>query len=361
MTKSIGENVSKRINSLRFLLMVFVVIIHNDINEKSFTERGITAAVPDYVESVQRFVGIITAVAVPLFFLISSYLLYTKEQAFVPVLKKKCKTIAAPYLLWHIVLIGIYFAVSVIPFTKQYFTPEKPIPSWGFFDWIKAFAGDYSKMAETDDVKSYPFIYQFWFIRDLFILNIFFSGIKKLADKFPLGTFVLCLILWINNIRIYIVAPEALIFFTIGYYAVKYKLGIKNIDLIKITDLTAVYGITVILEYLFQESMPVLQKINIIIGCIYFLKISEYIIENIRLYKILAWLEKYAFAVYAVHGIVIPQLLKIYIGIIPLNGVYILFGYFVMIILGVFVSLAFGIILKKLFPKIYGVLTGGRV
>ena len=72
-----------------------------------------------------------------------------------------------------------------------------------------------------------------------------------------------------------------------------------------------------------------------------------------RLYRILAWLEKYAFTVYAVHGIAIPQLLKIYVRIIPLNGVYILLGYFVMILFGVIVALAFGIILRKLFLKYF--------
>ena len=107
--------------------------------------------------------------------------------------------------------------------------------------------------------------------------------------------------------------------------------------------------------------MPVLHKANIIIGYIFFLKISGYFIEKIRLYRILAWLEQYAFIVYAVHNIVISQALKIYVRIIPLNGVYILAGYFAMIIFGVTVSLVFGIILRKLFPKIYGVLTGGRV
>jgi ABC-type polysaccharide/polyol phosphate export permease len=79
------------------------------------------------------------------------------------------------------------------------------------------------------------------------------------------------------------------------------------------------------------------------------------------MYKILAWLEKYQFIVYAIHGAIIPQLLKIYAKIIPLNGIYILLGYFVMILFGVFVSLAFGIIFKRAFPKIYGILTGGRI
>jgi fucose 4-O-acetylase-like acetyltransferase len=349
---------SKRINSLRFLLIIFVVIIHNGISAESFSQRNITAVIPDYVENVQSLIGIITAIAVPLFFLFSAYFLYIKEQKYVSVLRKKSRTIVLPYFLWHILLIGFYFTVSSLSFTKQFFSPEKPIPSWELLDWVKAFLGDYSEM---EGVISYPYLYWFWFLRDLFILNIFFVGIKKLVDNFPLGTLVLVFILWTNNIRIYIVSPEAFLFFTLGYYIVKYNIGIKNIDQIKTSDLSIIYGITIILEYFFIKSMPVLHKINIIIGCIFFLKMSEYFIKNKKLYKILAWLEKYQFIVYAVHGVIIPQLLKIYIRIIPLNGVYILLGYFFMILFGVFVSLVFGIIFKKLFPKIYGVLTGGRI
>jgi fucose 4-O-acetylase-like acetyltransferase len=337
-----------------------VVIIHNGISEKSFSQRNIVTIIPDYVENVQRLIGIVTAIAVPLFFLFSAYFLYIKEQKYTPVLKKKSRTILLPYILWHILIIGFYFVVSTLPFTRQYFSPEKPISTWKLFDWVEAFVGYYSKM-EIGDPKSYPFIYQFWFLRDLIILNIFFVGIKKLIDKFPLSTLVLSFVLWANNIVIYIVSPEALFFFTLGYYVVKYNIGIIYIDKINTLDLSAIYGITIIMEYFFIESMPILHKINIIIGCMFLLKISRYLIENIKLYKILAWLEKYQFIVYAIHGVIIPQLLKIYIRIIPLNGVYILLGYFLMILFGVFVSLFFGIIMKKLFPKIYGTLTGGRI
>ena len=83
-----------------------------------------------------------------------------------------------------------------------------------------------------------------------------------------------------------------------------------------------------------------------------------------RKYKIIqntVWLEKYQFIVYVVHGVLMPQLLKIYIRVVPLNGIFILLGYFFMILSGVLVSLVFGITLKKLFPKIYAVLTGGRI
>jgi hypothetical protein len=355
---AVDPSLSKRVNSLRFLLIVFVVIIHNGISAKSFSQKNIMTIIPDYVENVQKLIGIVTAIAVPLFFLFSSYFLYIKEQKYGLTMKKKCRTIVLPYILWHILLIGFYFAVSTLSFTKQYFSPEKSIALWGAMDWLKAFAGDYSDM---EGVISFPFIYQFWFLRDLFILNVFFVLIKKLIDKFPLCIFVIFSILWINNIRIYIVSPEALLFFAFGYYIVKYNANIEKIDQIKIFDLSVIYGITIILEYLFIRNMPVLHKVNIIIGCMFFLKISQCFIENIKLYRILAWLEKYQFIVYAIHGIIIPQLLKIYIKIVPLNGLYILLGYFFMILFGVFVSLFFGIILKKIFPKLYGILTGGRI
>jgi fucose 4-O-acetylase-like acetyltransferase len=336
-----------------------VVIIHNGISAKVFAQRNIAAIIPDYVENVQRFIGIITAVAVPLFFLIAGYLLYFKEKDFVPVLKKKSRTILLPYVLWNLLLVFFYFLMQTLPFTKQFFMtdPEHLIKNYGVIDWIDVFAGKFTERREYN----YPFVYQFWFLRDLFILNLCFIGIKKLVDKFPLGTFILLLILWINNIKIYIVSPEAMLFFSFGYYIVKYNINESLVDRIKILDITIIYGITIILEYLFLEKMPTLHKVNILVGYVYFLKISQYFVKNMVLYNILAWLEKYQFIVYAIHGVIMPQILKIYIKYVPLNGFFILAGYFVMILFGVFVSLVFGIIFKKLLPKIYGILIGGRI
>jgi fucose 4-O-acetylase-like acetyltransferase len=311
------------------------------------------------VENVQRLIGIITAIAVPMFFLFSAYFLYFREQNYLPAMKKKCRTILLPYFLWNLLLILFYFLMQTLPFTKQFFAadPGHLIRNYGIIDWIDVFWGKITYRNEY----GHPFVYQFWFLRDLFILNIFFVFIKKIVDKFPLGIFVMFFIFWVNNINIYIVSPEALLFFTLGYYIVKYDIGIKNINQIKTFDISVFYIITIILEYILIKSMPILHKVNILMGCIFFLKISEYFIENIKFYKMLAWLEKYQFIVYAIHGIIIPQLLKIYIKIVPINGVFILAGYFIIIFFGVFISLIFGVIFKKLLPKIYGILTGGRI
>jgi fucose 4-O-acetylase-like acetyltransferase len=311
------------------------------------------------VENVQKLVEIITTIAVPMFFLFSAYFLYIKEQKYIPTMKKKCRTILLPYVLWNLLLVLFYYLVQTLPFTRQFFMtdPDHLIKNYGIIDWIDVFWGKITYRREY----GFPFVGQFWFLRDLFILNIFFIAIKKLIDKFPIGIFILFFILWTSNVNLYIISPEALLFFSFGYYIVKYDLGIKNINGIKILDLSVIYGITIILEYFFIGTMLILHKINILIGCIFFLKISQYFIENIKLYKILTWLEKYQFFVYAAHSIIMAQLLKIYTKVIPLNGVYILVGYFFMIFFGIFVSLIFGIIFKKKLPKLYGILTGGRI
>ena len=279
---AVDPSLSKRVNSLRFLLIIFVVIIHNGISEKSFSVRNILAIIHNYVENVQRLVGIITAIAVPMFFLFSAYFLYFKEKKYIPAMKKKCRTILLPYFLWNLLLVLFYFLVQTLPFTRQFFMtdPDHLIKNYGVIDWIDVFWGKITYRNESGN----PFIGPFWFLRDLFILNIFFIGIKKLVDKFPIGIFTLFFVLLANNINIYIVSPEALLFFSIGYYIVKYDLGIKNVDRIKTLDLSAIYGITIFLEYLFIDSMPILHKINILIGCMFFLKISQYFIENIKLY-----------------------------------------------------------------------------
>jgi surface polysaccharide O-acyltransferase-like enzyme len=69
---------SKRIHSLRFPLIVFVVFIHGGVIDTSvnFADGTQTFEVPFYVGKIQEFTDTITCVAVPLLFLISGFLVY---------------------------------------------------------------------------------------------------------------------------------------------------------------------------------------------------------------------------------------------------------------------------------------------
>jgi fucose 4-O-acetylase-like acetyltransferase len=335
-----------------------VVFIHGGVIDTSvnFSDGIQTFEAPFYVAKIQELTDTITCVAVPLFFLMSGFLLYVKELGFFENLKKKSKTILLPYFLWAILIIIFLFTAQGFSFTKPYFA-TLIVRNFSPLDWIGVFLGHCGKFAEPN---AHPLVYQFWFLRDLFVLNLLFVLIKKIVDLYPGSAFVLFFLLWIGGINIYIVNTAALFFFALGYYIVKYKINYKYIDNIKTSDIVIMYMITILTSLFFKEKVTVISAINIIIGIMFFIRLSYSFIKIKRLYKILSWLEQYAFWVYATHGIVIAAMIKISIKITPMNGGWLLVNYFGITLLCIFILVCIGIIFRKIFPKMFLILTGGR-
>jgi surface polysaccharide O-acyltransferase-like enzyme len=355
---TVDSILSKRIHSLRFLLIVFVVFIHGGVIDTSvnFSDGIQTFEAPFYVTKIQELTDTITCVAVPLFFLMSGFLLYAKEPSFFENLKKKGKTILLPYFLGAILIIFFLFTAQSNSFTKSYFA-TLIVRNFSPLDWIGVFLGHFGKFAKP---TAHPLVYQFWFLRDLFVLNLLFVLIKKIVDLYPGSAFVLLFLLWIGGINIYIVSTAALFFFALGYYIVKYKINYKHIDNIKTSDIAIMYMITILTSLFFKEKVIVISAINIITGIIFFIRLSYSFIKIKKVYKILSWLEQYAFWVYATHGIVIAAMIKISIKIMPMNGGWLLVNYFGITLLCIFILVCIGIIFRKIFPKIFSILTGGR-
>lgn len=359
MPLPIEENVSKRINSLRFLLIVFVVFIHNTAISRgvNFADGTEVYQIPNFVQKVVEIVSCFTGVAVPLFFIISSYLLYIKENDFIKNIKKKYRTIFLPYLLWNILTILFFYIAQSFSFTKRYFA-NIIIRNFTALDWIQAFVGKFTDGENA--VLHAPFVYQFWFLRDLCILNLLFLLIKKLIDTFPSFTFVTFLMLWVSGINIYIVNTGALFFFSLGYYIVKYNISYKHIDNIKLYDILFMYGIIIVVRLLFPEYVIIIGNINTIVAILFFIKASSYFVNNEKLYGYLNWLKEYAFFIYALHGILEAVLVKLSVLIIPMKGGWLLVQYFGVTIVTIILLIMAGIVFKKIMPKIYALLTGGR-
>jgi fucose 4-O-acetylase-like acetyltransferase len=349
---------SKRIHSLRFLLIVFVVFIHNTVIDRgvNFSDGTQTFEIPLYAAKAKELAGTFTGIAVPLFFLISGFLLYAKEPKFFENLKKKCRTILLPYISWAILVVIFLFTAQNFNFTKPYFA-TLIVRNFSLMDWIGVFLGHFGKFAVEG---GNPLVYQFWFLRDLFVLNLLFVMIKKIVDLYPGGALTLFFILCIGGINIYIVNTSALFFFALGYYIVKYNINYKHIDNIKTSDMAIMYMITIITSLFFREKIPIISVINIIVGIMFFIKLSYSFTKESKTYKIFAWLEQYAFWVYATHGIAIAIMVKLSVKIMPMNGGWLLVHYFIVTLLCILVLLGVGIIFRKIFPKAFSILTGGR-
>lgn len=354
---TISGQVSKRIISLRFLLIVFVVFIHNTVSEVKYADTTTVYQIPEYARIVRVIVtDVFSRSAVPLFFLIAGYLFFAKETLFLPVLKKKSKTILLPYILWSVLVVLFYFIAQNIPLTKVFFSnPLNLVANFDLLDWLDVFAGMFTERAP------YPLVYQFWFIRDLFILNLLFIPIKQLINRFPFGTLIVFALLWVANVNNFLVSPEALLFFFLGYYIVKYNFSIESLDKIKLLDFSLIFLLTIVIEIFFYKDFGVIHKVNMILGSLFLLRISCYFIKNEKIFAILAWLEGYAFFVYAFHEPLLTVLKKVSVRIIPMEGGFILLHYFLITLLAVISSLVTGVILKKILPKVYAIMTGGRV
>jgi fucose 4-O-acetylase-like acetyltransferase len=340
-------------------MIVFVVFIHNTPQEINFHGSLDVLEIPLYAEKTRDLIsGVIGRVAVPMFFLISSFLLYSKENNFTTVLKKKLKTILLPYVLWQFLYLLWAFIVQNNPIRESFARSEDRLLNYGILDWLQAFFGNFTK--EPSLIRA-PYNYPLWFLRDLFILDLLFIPIKNMINKFPFGILIIVTILWIADIQLWVVSPEALLYFIFGYYIVKYNIRVKTTDKIHLIDICIIYSITIVLELFFRDKIPVIHKINILVGMLFFIKISLYIIKNDKLYKKLTWLGGYEFIIFAFHVWVLQYINKAMYIIIPMKGILILFEYFSAVIFTITLCIISGIVLNKIMPKLYKVLTGGRI
>ena len=350
----ITENLSKRIKSLQFILIFLVVTVHTLV----WFHIVIKTPEPVYVEKIRiLFSDIIAKAAVPMFFLISSFFLYSKEENFVAVLKKKSRTLLLPYILWQFLYLSWTFIVQNNPVRESLATQDIRLLNFNVLDWLQAFLGNFS---DKSDLNRLPYNYSLWFLRDLFILNLFFIPIKKMIDKFPLTVLMITILLWISDIQLWVIAPRALLFFALGYYIIKYNITEKSVDKIRFRDVGIVYIITTLLVLFFKKELVAIEKINIITGCLFFIKASFYFIKNGKLYNSLVWLGKFVFIIFAFHALILQYVIKIMNILMPMEGGFLLLKYFSAVILTILFCIMSGIILDKLTPKIYRLLTGGR-
>ena len=172
---------SKRITSLRYLLICFVVFIHANLTpDQAINYYHCDFVQPYWIEVFKRIVcGTLGGAAVPLFFFFASVLQFSKNDTYPTLLKKRIRSLLLPYVLWTFIAILMFFVGQSIPQMAEFFNnPMNMIRNWNYKDWFGAFAYHIS-----ENNKSYPFVYQFWFLRDLMIFIILSPFLKLLCER----------------------------------------------------------------------------------------------------------------------------------------------------------------------------------
>ena len=237
------------------------------------------------------------------------------------------------------------------------------ISKWDFFDWIKAFTGYNFRSGEP--FLDSPYIVPFWFMRDLIILTLLAPVLRFLTEKFPfLFLGVLCANLVFFQRNYYILLDSSLFFYTVGLYLARYRNKIDifaAVDKIKWIEIMPIVIVSWYV-YLVAQRPPAARALSALSAGVVFLKASKYLISKEKIYKFLEFTSKYTFFVYAIHKPILMRLVnKAFHIVIRSKCLPALYLQYIVVGFGTFASgLLIAIAVKKICPKLFGLLNGGR-
>ena len=350
---TLSENMSKRINCLRFILALGVVFIHNDM--RKITHMGVAIIIPDYINIMYSIFDAITMISVPLFFFFAGYFVFLKSYSFSLLIKKKTQQILIPYIFWICIIIILYYIAQSTSVMRPFFSqPYNIIRNFTFIDWIDIFWGKINRPGGV------PIVPQFWFLRDLFILTILYPFLKRLIDFLPIFTITVSLYFFVMDSNIFIVRSDALFFFCLSGVIVKNNINLEEVDKIKYLDVLLVYVIAAILYIFVPSFSQIASSITILSGMLLLLKLSEYLIMNSRVYSFFSYMSKYAFWLYSVHLLIVQSLAKLFLYFFPINSFTLVFEYFFVVFIALAISILTGAFFKNYLPFLFSILTGSR-
>jgi hypothetical protein len=349
---------SRRIQLLRYPLIVGIVFLHSYALDLSM--QGHLIVTTGFWFFIQTLTAkSITMVNVPIYFTMSAYLLYVSfsltSDFYLKVIRSRFQSLIVPFFFWNFCILIAYALLLSIPAIESLFAQTRvpPLDQWGFFKCIDLLVG----------LTGNPINFQFWFIRDLFIL-IMFSPLIFLIIRKTSSVFLLCLL------AIWFLVPifypgietevEAFLFFFLGAWLAMKGFVLEAVDRVG----PALFGGFICLAAL--DSICDSYQYGFIVSkvCILFGVPSIYwVIGKVRgkMEKRLKILAAASFFVYATHEPFGTLIKKMIYKFSPLLNDFLsmLLFFLIPIIVTVICTSAF-LISRKFFPRFTSVVTGHR-
>lgn len=336
----ISEHNSNIISNLRLPLMVMVVFIH------SYLTKSDSMPTVTFVEDI--FSKCIPIVAVPTFMFISGYLYFAKFRHFTLLFYKvqtlkRIRTLLVPYIIWNTFVICVFW--SLHRFAPTMINPD--------FENIQ----DYTVIQLLDcywrGSGGFPIAYQFWFIRDLFIITLVSPLIYLIAKSRYLGIAIVMLLL-MSTQSSYI---EMGAYFFMGAYC-----SINNVDFsaLKVPLRVIILMAYIVLAgfYLSMQSNEIIRKLLILCGSISLLNLKVLRLPANQMFRRIS---SSAFFLFCMHGILDLFTCKILTNVVHSESqLQWIMLYFINVTAVVLICMAIYFISKKISPRLLRIVTGNR-
>jgi peptidoglycan/LPS O-acetylase OafA/YrhL len=354
---------SLRLSALRFPLIFGVVFIHAYETTVGLSNKIVGIAHTSiYVDLIRNlFSQELARTAVPTFFLMSGYLFFAgfewSYKGYFDKLRRRTRTLLIPFLLWNIGTLLMIAIAQILPATQDYFTGKnvehKLITTYSLLDYPEAILG----------IGRRPISYQFWFIRDLMVLDLLAPFIFLLNKRFPL-LFLGCLFInWVFGYNsIPFLPAEGTFFFSLGCF-----LGYKGKSLFILDShwktIAIIYGLSLLFDMSLIHTPYSLSihYICILLGVPIVLFVTKIIISSEALSKRVIALGGASFFVFAAHEPLLTIVRKIAYKILhPESNLLVLALYFILPLTIISLTTLAYYALNRLYPKFIAVITGGR-
>lgn len=382
LNNSIRGGYSECINMLRFPLAILVVFVHGfgaDIDISELHASGLTGlAVYDYIRLF--FSVVIARSAVPIFFIISGYLLFLKVEeynkiVYISKLRKRWHSLVIPYLSWIIlfVLWTLMFKVGgILLHSKPWIGILDYFQENGYLHmlWDSSVWGERITWLGIGTHNSGPVLLPFWYMRDLIMMVILSPIICWLINKIKVLFIIFLLVIYAFDIKVSWMSgtfTTASFFFSLGsYWAIK-KQDFTDVlwkwrYLICLTALLLMVCQTYsgssmgnMVSRMIHPWLVIIQSFALIIGAS---KLCMYP----NFYKVNKKLAKMSFFTYALHPFILGYIISKLNKIMPISDTWyaMTLNYLATPILCVIICIVIYMIMKKLMPGILEMIVGER-
>ncbi len=365
--QGIPKDLSRKLTAVSFFSACCIVLLHANPHSPAASKA---------TNTVIHFLSVVmTSFAVPMFFALSGYLIAKKTDSgrslgwYLPVLKKRSRTLLVPYLAWCTVFAVLFVPVKMLgnrllgkPLLENTFLA----PPLFSFDNLACVYGFY--------LSEYPALRVLWYIRNLFFLCLltpaFFPVMRRRATGLIfLGTVGAVYLLFPGLYPVFY-GPgfnlQGFLFFPLGIYLASYPVEPGAFRIFRRALPFVWVGFAVLTTWSFRYSkMPYDVSMSflsacVITGCGAVWELYDMIPAFRRIGELS--ISRDSFFLYASHLLIMDSVggtqMQSFLNHtfhVPELGTYLL-----RFLISLVLSLLAAELLKRFMPRLYRILTGGR-
>lgn len=329
-----------KLHHVKFILAVFVILIH------TFNLAYYGKDQKDYLYFVEMFFSErLGRIAVPLFFFISGLLFFLNMDCLADVftkLKKRAKSVVIPYLLWNLLYTVLFLVVFKLPVLRSLINSD----------------GELSLHNILGGVFLYQYSYHFWYLAHLICFFALTPLLTILLKNRKLSLVILVLLAGVNvmgfsygEIRF----GDFFYFYCGAFLAKWHPQPVIYVQKKKTVSAIALVVLIVMNAVMVAVENPYAYRVSVLFSMVCFWIAMDLFAET----KVYAF-EKESFFIYCIHTVILEAVEKL-IGRLGISRGLGLVDYILAPIICLVLTYMIFRLMKKFTPKVYGVLTGGRV